>query len=639
MLSSPGMLPAAFRRGKAPAAVAVLGLLSTLAVLQRDTPLFVNLGPGDELLARGFRSGWERDGLAGSGETMFRWTEDGARLELPVVVLGGRPRARLRLARFAEDDAALSVVVNGVVVERWVQSPRGFGLRSFDLGAVLGPLRMQFRSEATGDDPLGVALDWIEIEGAAPILPRAERWPGLLLLFVGVPLLLFVLAGRGAALAAAVMLAVAGPLAVALDRLGGLWLLSQTGLSSLLLVVGLAVIARALHLAWPVAAPLPARLALPVLLALAPLLALSHPFFHYPDIDVHARFVEALVREPALALDPTPFQRTMGAWTRTIAGARVLFPYSPVFHIAAAPLSLVLGTVPAIKLLAALSLGTTLLLVRALASGAGLGAPWGALAQCLVAVLPVTSSRLTLALFPTLMGQALELLLAAQLALGLLSSRAARPGWATLILLLAAQLGYTGSLFNVALLVLALVGAELLRGERRAAFSLLALYALTAAVVVAGLYGRFLPSLLRDVLPHAASAAGDADALAPQEPWRAMTQRLYVFYGMLLPSLAAAGLVATRSALEPVWRLVRLLLLSGLTLGLLRVLAPAVFRDAKEIELLAAPLGLLAVAGLRALAGLRFGRPLSALLAMALLTWGVARAVAVYAERFFTVGR
>lgn len=622
-----------------PALVALLGLLLSLAALQRDRPLFVNLGPGDGSFARGFRTGWERDGLAGSGETMFRWTEDGARLELPVVVQGGRLRARLRLARFAGEPAQLSVVVGGVVVERWVQPPRGFALRSVDLGVVRGPLRLQFRSEAPGADPLGVALDWVEIEGAAPVLPRPGRWPGLLLLFGGVPLLLGAVGGRGLALAAAVTLAVVGPAAVSLDRLGGLWLLSEAGPPALLLSAGLAAAARTLRRAWPGTADLAAGTALAVLPALLALLALSHPFFYYPDVDTHARFVEAILRDPAVALDPTPFQRATGAWTRTVAETRVAFPYSPAFHVLAAPLALALGAVPAIKLLAALSLGSTLLLVRALAAGAGLSGPWPALAQAVVALLPVTSSRLTLALYPTLLGQALELLLAAHLGRALPASAAVKPGLATALFLLVAQAGYTGSLFNVGLLLLGLVATELHRGQRRPALRLLALYAATAAAIVLTLYARFLPSLLHDVLPHAARAAGDADAVTAGSPWLMAAERLRVFYGLLLPVLVAIGLGATRRAAEPGWRIVRLLLLCGLLLSLLRALAPTLLRDAKEVELLAAPVALLAVAGLRAVAAARGGRTIAALLPLALLAWGAARAAAAYGERFFAVGR
>jgi hypothetical protein len=126
------------------------------AVLQRPTPLFVNLGAGDAAFAHGFRADWERDGLRGGGETMFHWTEDGARLGVPVQVLSGRPVARLRLARFAPNEAQITLLSGERVIDRWTQPPRGWDIREVTLGAVHGPIALQFRSEASGNDPLGV---------------------------------------------------------------------------------------------------------------------------------------------------------------------------------------------------------------------------------------------------------------------------------------------------------------------------------------------------------------------------------------------------------------------------------------------------------------------------------------------------
>src|SRR6185436_340491 len=101
----------------------VCGLLAATAALQRGSPLFLNLGAGDAAFARGFRGGWERDGLSGSGETMFRWTLDGSRLELPVSVVTGHLAARLRAARFAPGPAEVAVLAGGAARDRWTQAP------------------------------------------------------------------------------------------------------------------------------------------------------------------------------------------------------------------------------------------------------------------------------------------------------------------------------------------------------------------------------------------------------------------------------------------------------------------------------------------------------------------------------------
>ena len=55
-----------------------VGVSAFVGGLERSAPLFVNVGAGDGPFARGFRERWERDGLSGSGETMFRWAEDGS---------------------------------------------------------------------------------------------------------------------------------------------------------------------------------------------------------------------------------------------------------------------------------------------------------------------------------------------------------------------------------------------------------------------------------------------------------------------------------------------------------------------------------------------------------------------------------
>src|SRR6185295_17766636 len=100
--------------------------------LQRPAPLFVNLGAGDEPFARGFRA-WERDGLQASGETMFRWTLDGARLDLPLRIVYGSLTARLRVARFTDRPADITLLSSGRVVDQWTQPPRGWRERTTSL--------------------------------------------------------------------------------------------------------------------------------------------------------------------------------------------------------------------------------------------------------------------------------------------------------------------------------------------------------------------------------------------------------------------------------------------------------------------------------------------------------------------------
>src|SRR5262245_18440972 len=96
-----------------------LGLVAFVFALERDAPLSLNLGAGDGPYARGFRGGWERGGTTQAGATMFHWTEDGSRLEFPVVVERVRQRARMLLARFAAGEAEITLLAGADAVERW----------------------------------------------------------------------------------------------------------------------------------------------------------------------------------------------------------------------------------------------------------------------------------------------------------------------------------------------------------------------------------------------------------------------------------------------------------------------------------------------------------------------------------------
>jgi hypothetical protein len=634
------------RRGRLRlAALAWLGgLLATTAALERQAPLFVNLGAGDAAFARGFRGGWERDGLRGSGETMFRWTLDGSRLELPVSVATGRLAARVRAARFAPGTADVSVLAGGVERGRWTQASQGWRVRDVDLGDLRGPLGLTFRSESTDPDGLGVALDWVEFTGAGWIVPRASIVPGLLCFLIGVPLLggLFFRSVETGLVAGVTVLAVSTGM-VLMDRLGGLVGIARAGLPAMIGLATTGVAARALGRAWPElldkdnarAAGIAAGI--PVLLATV---TLAHPFYYYPDVDTHARYLAAVRADPGLLLDPSDYQARTGAWTREVGGRRIAFPYSPAFHVLAWPAALLLGEERAVKCVAAAALGITALLVHALARSLGFGARAALLAQALFVVLPVTASRLVLALYPTLLAQALELLLIVFLARAAAGEGRARSAWALGLLLLLCQAAYTGSLLNVGLLLPVLAVLEAAAGERGRALRLLGPYVAATLVVVALQYARFLPVLWGDVLPHIAptTPAGGA-AGGPGVAVQAL-RRLGLFYDVVYPLLLVPGLLAVRAAAPAARRVVAAALLAGGALLVLRYALPVAFRDAKEVELLAGPVAALAAGGAAWLwrrGPLPRASAVVALLAAA--AWGTGRAVLAYADRFVAVGR
>lgn len=608
------------------------GLLPVLAFAFRDAPLLLDLGPGDEPYTRGFRSGWEYHGRTGFGETAFHWTEDGARVDVPVAVEGPL-RVRLRVARFMRTPAQVVVWREGHEVASFTQHPLGWRERTLDVPDWQGPLVLQFRTTSDDGEPLGIALDWVKVTGAARAWPRPTLLWRLALLLFGVPIAVSVLARSPAAGAgAAVLLSVLGTTAVMLDRLGGLLALATAAVPAFAVVLLLLCLARSISSRWPHLCGVRAAF-VPAAMAVLALVALSHPAFYYPDVDTHAKLVDALAQEPSLALDPRPYQMRTSAWTRGIGGRLVPFPYSPAFHVLARPLAKAIGSVAAIKTLAVGALGVTLLLAYVLARAVGLAPPWALVAQAVVCVLPVTASRLTLALYPTLLAQSLELLLL--LSLGrMLPLLRAQETLVALGLLAVVQAVYTGSLLSVSLIVMGLALSEALAGRRSSAARLLGAWALATLAIVFVQYRHFLPILWHDVLPYA--SAGPREAADPALV--AALRRLTIFFDHVHPGIALLGVLFLGGAgkARRAWRVA---LGAGLALLALRYVLPALFRDAKEVELLAAPVAVAMAAGWSWLWTRGWGRVVAVLSGAWVVLWGGWRAVDLYVERFAALGR
>ncbi len=616
-----------------------LGLAALAVTLERPGSLFVNLGAGDSPFVRGFRADWERDGLTGAGETMFHWTEDGARLELPLAVSSGRLWARLRLARFAAGPAEIALESGGREVDRWTQEPRGWRVREVDLGEVRGPLAIGFRSHAPDGDALGIALDWVEITGARRIRPARGILLRLLVLLFAVPVAAGLVLRRpamGTALGAA--LGWLATLAVTLDRLGGLCALAAASMPLLVAVVVVSLALRLLARFWPDIVDWRAAPAA-LLGASLGLVGVFQPFYHYPDVDTHVRMLQAMKANPLLIVDPTQPWARRGDVTREIAGRRIAIPYAVEFHALAWPLAPVLGDAPALKTVAVSCLGITLLLVHALTRASGQGTGTAVLAQAFFATIPVTASRLTLALYPTLLGQLALVALLVHLARRLGRLDGARDGAAATLFLVAANAVYTGTIVMIAALVIALAAAELLAGEWQRALRLLGAWAIATALV--GLmYLGFVPVLVRDVLPHLGAGGAPTGAPAGPGPLRLAVGRASLFFDAIYPALLVPGLVALRAAPRHARRVVSTALVVGAVVLVLRYVWTAALRDAKEVELLAAPVSLLASAGVAFLWRRAMPGRAAAVVASALaLGWGLARSAALYGERFLAAGR
>jgi hypothetical protein len=613
-----------------------------VAGTQRAQPLFVNVGAGDTSFARGFRGQWERDGLTGSGETMFRWAEDGSRLELPVAVGKGHLRARLRLARFVPLPAEIVLESGGREVDRWTQPSLGWRVRDIDLGEAGGPFVLTVRARAEDGNPMAMAVDWLEVNGAESVRPSRDLALRLALFFFG-PALVILLITRSVPLAAgaAALAALVASAAVWLDRLGGAVACAEAALPAVLVVAILGLCDRLRSRAWPDPGGTPGRaLAVPLLLVVTATVAFFHPFFYYPDVDSHGRFLQALRVNPSLLVDPTqPWQRR-GDVTREIGGQKVPIPYAMVFHAAAWPLSPLLGDAGALKTVAVLAAAAVVLLVYSLARASGLLPPWALLAQGLAAMLPLLTSRLSLALYPTLFGLAFVVLLLVHLARRLSHLDGARDGAAALTFVLLAEAAYTGSLLTVSALVVVLFAATTAGGEWTRALRLLGAWAIATAILLLTMYVGFLPTLWSGVLPYVFEGGGPASAAVPQPVLWAGLRRLGLFYDLLVPVLALLGLALDRVMSSHARRLLACALVAGGGILFLRYLVPAALRDAKEVELLLAPLAVLAAAGLSVVwAQGRTGRALAVLAVAGAAAWSALRDVSLYADRFFAAGR
>jgi hypothetical protein len=258
------------------------------------------------------------------------------------------------------------------------------------------------------------------------------------------------------------------------------------------------------------------------------------------------------------------------------------------------------------------------------------------LAQILATILPVLASRLSLALYPTLFGLAWVTLLLVHLARRLTHLDGARDGAAALTFVLIAEAAYTGSLLTVSLLVLALSAVLAVRGEWRRALRLGIGWAIATAILMLTMYVGFLPTLWGGVLPHVFEGGGAAAAASRDAVWMAALRRLGIFYDGVCPALALLGLIASRGMPPSPRRVLACALAVGGAILVLRYALPTALRDAKDVELLLAPMAVLSAAGLAAAwAQGRAGRTLAVLAFTGAVIWAAARDIALYADRFF----
>lgn len=637
---------------------------------------FLEIGPNDGDYLRGFREDWERDGA-----TRFRWTSPGAVVTLPIFVQGDGFKLRMRLRRHFVEPSHVRVAVEGKTVHAFdiAADPKiAYRIEEVALPTLSGrqPFALTLQTRSENPRPLGIALDWLEVERTGggrfvPLASMALRLALVALVAFAVPRVLG--SSRALAAAHASLVVGAGVIGTALHPIAAERILREgcgAYVAVALIVLGL-LRWRRTRAALDVAAPgLAGALAISVLLALGVrLVLLLHPQFYYPDVRVHALFVRELARHGLV-----PFLRdfTLNQFRYSLGlqfenGHWYAFPYPPAFYVLCWPLVRFAAFAPEIaaSVLAAAVNSLEVLLVFAIGRRLGAGVGTSLVAAAAVPLLPLFTTRLTLGYFPALVGHAMDALTI----LVLLAKRREldKPKVIGLVALLItlALLTYTQSLVNLGLLLplflLLQIGFD--RPAWRRQLGLAVAGALGALISLALFYGRYLPVFLDmrsgvamegesvlieklERLEKQRAIAAEAPEQASDDPYtgesmdltrgaRKSVARMLIFYGPLFAVAIAAGflLLIKRSEAEIArfvlaWGAVYLLL----NLGSAGLPGPNLLRYNKDLEIVA-PLCCLALATIGVWLWER-ARVLGVAYAAGYLWLGWTRAVASLLARF-----
>jgi len=525
-------------------------------------PIVVDIGPSTGRYGSGFEDSEE------TPPTTSRWTRQNAEFDIPLAVDASPARVSVRAARYLDDPTRITVTMGGRPVAGFEQ-PRG-RQRIQEVEAPLpeGRLNLGLHSE---DPKLGMALDWIRIEGARFRIPASEWTVWILPPGIFAALLL----GGGSLIAAGVATA------VVLLGLAGLAAIDPFGFVHVMRDVSVPAIALSLL------AALRFRGQTAVVLAVAATVFLKggflfHPNFFYNDVRQNDRYVGALkTYEGGLLERSTRAQIDLGVgYPRIIGGKKYAFPYSPVFYwpFTALPSDrdIVIRALKHVAIVgAALEVALVYLLARRLSPGAGVAAAWLAFA------FPIVTSRLLFAMWSTVVAHSLDLLMIL-LAVRVVEDSTDGKAWLRLFAaVMASLLTYVSSLFTVSafLLCLALMASN-------ARIRVIALWAVAVFGVVLGLYGRFAFTFATEILPALLSGSGRMGA-APSEDTGTLVaafSRIVLFGGWGFPLFALAGLALIARRSEAAATALKAYALAFVGLVVLRGVSGGLFKDLKEVE-------------------------------------------------------
>mgnify|MGYP003381965020 CR=1 FL=1 len=525
-------------------------------------PIIVDIGPSTGRYGSGFEDSEE------TPPTTSRWTRQSAAFDIPLHVSGGPARFSVRAARYLDEPTPVRVSVNGKSFASFEQ-PRG-RQRIQEIEAPLpeGPLNLEITSE---DPKLGMALDWIRIEGARWWIPLAE-WK-----VWGVPVGIF-----GALLLTGASLPLAGgATTLILAGLAGFAAIDPFGFVHSMRDVAVPTIAFSIFAALIFRGQTTAVLAITATLLVKGIF-LFHPSYFYNDVRQNDRYVGALRRyEGSLMERSRQAQVDLGVgYPRIVAGKKYAFPYSPVFYLPFTALppdrDIVVRAIKHVALFTtAAEVALAFVLARLLVPSAAVAAAWFTFA------FPILTSRMLYAMWSTLAGHALDLLVVVLAVRAIERPKDWRPAAMVFAATLATFLTYVSSLFNTSAFLLALA---LLAVSIR--WRIFALWLVAAVLVVFGMYGDFTLAFVREIVPAVVSGSSQTTTAAPHEAGSPLDAfaRIVLFSGYGFPLFAVAGFLLIARRRDPAATIIKAYALAFLSLVLLRALSFGLFKDLKEVE-------------------------------------------------------
>jgi hypothetical protein len=578
--------------------LAAVPLTAALAGARGPLTLAVNLGPNDGAYVEGFLPLYE---INPADQVATRWSTAVASVRMPVAIEGGPAQLSYRFARVLPETAVVETSLGDRMVDRFTCRGGAVETRRVRLAALdRVPAIVRFRVDSHDRRNLGLKMDWVRVDlasGAKAVLQGAARWRAVI-----VTLLVYVLL-RWAGFAVGSGLLLTLPLAAGLaawarlDPLAVAHVTAKVVLPAIVLgVIAVVAVRRQPAGRYAVAAFIAGY----VLKAAA----VFHPATFYPDVMNHRRYVLAMAESQGSLVERGVAAQVQvkTAYPRMVAGRPYAFPYSPLFFVPFLALAPHAEWIEDAMRHVALAAAAAEVLVVFWIAATVYGPPAGAIAALFSAVLPPLTSRLLLAMWPTLAGHLLDVLAFA----AALRWAVAPDSLGRLLALggasLAAFLTYIASLFNLTGFLVFLAGLE-----RRRALRLLVVVTVAGTITVLLLYWSFTVTFFREILPALLSGRPEAAAARTGTTAGAAggvlaeLRRIPLFFGYGFPLLAIAGLALARREDPAHWHVLAAYGLSGLLLMLLRGLGGGLFKDLKEVEFLAPWIAVTAAGAIAAL--------------------------------------